>query len=156
ENVRPLVDSFRATTTGDEAALYFICDDDDTAELEAVFAADAQVLPAKRGSTFAQKINAGVEETTEPWILPVGDDVRFQPGSLDAARKPSDGYDVIGTNDTTGLAKTPDVASGKHADHFFIRRAYIDTYGACLDGPGVAAPEAYRHWYTDKEIVELA
>lgn len=158
QNVAPLVESFRATTSGDDAALYFIADADDAAELEAIFEAGAQVIPfsGAEPGTYAEKVNAGFNATTEPWVLPVGDDVRFQPGWLDEARKVSDRFDVIGTNDTTGAPKNPVVASGSHADHFFVRRAYVDTYGGSLDGPGILAPEVYRHWYTDKEIVQLA
>lgn len=155
-NVAPLLESFRKTTNGSDAALYFIADTDDEEELAAIFEAEGQVLPATRGSTFAQKINAGVAQTREPWVFVCGDDVRFREGWIDEARKLSHRYDVIGTNDTAGATKNPDVAAGRHADHFFVRRSYIERYGASLEGPGVLAPEAYRHWYTDKEIVQLA
>jgi glycosyltransferase involved in cell wall biosynthesis len=155
ENVAPLVESFRATTKGD-ASLYFVCDEVDRAERKAIEAAGAKELLSDRGSTFAQKINSGLAQTTEPWALVAGDDVRFHPGWIAEARKLSERFDVIGTNDTTGAPKNPEVAAGRHADHFFVRRAYVEKHGACLDGPGVLAPEAYRHWYTDKEIVGLA
>jgi hypothetical protein len=69
----------------------------------------------------------------------------------------SDRYDVIGTNDSeVGRIRNPDVAAGRHADHFFVRRSYIDDDGASLDGPGTVISEAYGHWYSDKELVELA
>ncbi len=106
--------------------------------------------------TFAQKVNAGFARTNESFVLLVGDDVEFTPGYLDAARNLSDRYDVIGTNDTNNGVRNPDVAAGRHADHFFLRRSYVTEQGACLDGPGVLAPTAYRHWYTDKEIIGLA
>jgi hypothetical protein len=54
------------------------------------------------------------------------------------------------------LVADPAVAAGQHADHFFLRRAYVDVYGACLDGPGVLAPTAYEHWFVDQEIIGLA
>lgn len=107
-------------------------------------------------TTFAEKVNLGFENSTEPWVLIVGDDVEFKPGWIEAARKLSDRYDVIGTNDTSGPVKNPDVAAGTHADHFFVRRAYVEAEGGCLDGPGVLAPECYRHWWVDREIVGLA
>ena len=155
QNVAPLLESFRATTTGDDAALYFIVDDDDEAELEAIAAAGGQVLPAKRGSTFAKKINAGFEQTSEPWLFVCGDDVRFHDGWIDAARKVSDRFDVIGVSDAKpGEAGNQRVASGGHADHFFIRREYVDEHGGCL-GPYVCH-EGYRHFYSDVETVELA
>jgi hypothetical protein len=74
-----------------------------------------------------------------------------------AAQALSDRYDVIGTNDSEpGRVRNPAVAKGSHADHFFIRRSYIDDEGSTLDGPGVAISEAYGHFYSDKEVVELA
>lgn len=155
-NVAPLIASLQMNPEGWNTAIYFVCDPEDHAEIAAVEAAGANVIVSDRGSSYAQKANCGLANTTEPWVFLCGDDVRFHPGWIDEARKLSDRFDVIGTNDTTGAVKNPDVAAGRHADHFFVRRSYIDTYGACLDGPGVLAPEVYGHWFTDKEIVELA
>jgi glycosyltransferase involved in cell wall biosynthesis len=117
-----------------------------------------RTLVSDRGSTFAQKANHGYLNTDEDWIFLCGEDCRFTPGWLDAPRELSTRYDVIGTNDAAegGPTKNRDVAAGRHADHFFVRRTYIDEVGASLEGPGQFAPEAYFHWYTDKEIVELA
>ncbi len=152
-NVQPLVDSFNATQKG-VANLYFVCDDDDTDQIAAVKEAGAHVLPATHGPSYSQKANAGYEQTFEPWLFICGDDVRFHNGWIDAARKVSDRYDVIGTNDSLTGKGNQLVASGAHADHFFIRRAYAEEYGASLSGP--IAHEGYRHFYTDVEIVELA
>jgi glycosyltransferase involved in cell wall biosynthesis len=134
ENGKRLERSFNATNDG-------------TAELRIV-----------RGpETYAEKVNAEVKASTADWILVVGDDVEFTPGWIEAARKLSDRFDVIGTNDSEpGRVRNADVAAGRHADHFFIRRSYIDEEGASLDGPGTAMPTAYKHWYTDKEVIELA
>lgn len=160
ENVAPLVESFLANTPEGEARLYFLGERDDHAELEAVNA-----LVERDGTcwmsrpdihTFAEKLNFGLGSTTEPWVLCIGDDVRFHKGWLDQARKLSTEYDVIGTNDTAGAVKNPKVANGSHSDHSFFRRAYVEEYGACLDGPGVLAPECYRHWFVDKEMISLA
>lgn len=156
DNVAPLLDSFHAHTDPADATVYFVCDETDRDELAAIEKAGGTALISTRGSTYAQKVNSGVEQTTEPWLFICGDDVRFHHGWLDAARKLTDQFDVIGTNDTTGAPKNPDVAAGRHADHFFVRRTYVDELGACLDGPGTLAPEAYGHWYTDKEIIGLA
>jgi hypothetical protein len=83
--------------------------------------------------------------------------VEFAPGWFAAALEPSRRFDVIGTNDSEeGRVRNPDVAAGRHADQFFIRRSYIDEQGSSLDGPGVAMPEAYRHWFVDREVIELA
>ena len=116
----------------------------------------ASVLIGEEGKTFAENVNSLYARSRADWMLIVGDDVEFKPGWFEAAQAVSDRFDVIGTNDTAGRVRNPDVAAGRHADHFFVRRAYIEEHGACLDGPGVLAPEAYGHWYTDKEIVELA
>ncbi len=101
-------------------------------------------------------MNRGLSESTEPWVLLIGDDTEFKPGWIEAARKLSDRFDVIGTNDTSKGIKNPEVAAGRHADHFFVRRSYVEKYGACLEGPGHLAPECYKHWFTDREIIELA
>lgn len=107
--------------------------------------------------TYSENVNHLYKQTTEPFIFVVGDDVEFRDGWIEAARKASERYDVIGTNDSDeGRIRNPEVASGKHADHFFIRRDYIEKYGSCLEGPGVVAPECYKHWWTDKEIIGLA
>jgi hypothetical protein len=64
---------------------------------------------------------------------------------------------VIGTNDSEpGRVRNPKVAAGVHADHFFVRRSYVEEQGGSLEGPGILAPEAYFHFYTDVEIVQLA
>lgn len=111
----------------------------------------------KDHTTFAEKVNLGLQHSMADWVLVVGDDVEFTPGWYEALRELSDRFDVIGTNDSEeGRVRNPDVAAGRHADHFAVRRSYIDELGASLDGPGVLAPECYRHWYTDKEIVSLA
>ena len=158
QNVWPLVQSMLKDY---EANIYFVCDDDDEPEIKAVETAahehpNVRLLISDRGRSFAQKVNSGYKQTTEPWLFVCGDDVAFTPGWIEAARRLSDRFDVIGTNDTDGAPKNPDVAAGRHADHFFLRRSYIDEYGAALDGPGVAAPEAYKHFWVDREMVGLA
>lgn len=130
--------------------------------LETSFAATApkgkaRMLEGVKGRTYAENVNALLTESDADWVLVVGDDCEFAQGWFGAARDMSDRFDVIGTNDSErGRVRNKDVAAGKHADHFFVRRSYIDDEGACLDGPGVLAPECYRHWFTDKEIIGLA
>jgi glycosyltransferase involved in cell wall biosynthesis len=159
QNVWPLVESLIETTG--QANVYFVCDPTDHEEIDAVTAAMSKssavhMILSKRGHTYAVKTNVAYLNTEEPWLFVCGDDVRFHPGWLEEARKLSDRFDLIGTNDTAGKVKNPDVAAGRHADHWFIRRSYVDEYGGCLEGPGVLAPEVYNHWFVDKEIVELA
>lgn len=154
QNVAPLVRSFRETTTGN-AHLYFVCDEDDTDEIAAIKDAGATALISTRGSTYAQKVNSGYEQTVEPWLFVTGDDVRFRRGWIAAARRLSDRFDVIGTNDTAEPGKgNPKVANGSHADHFFIRRSYVDTFGGSL--AGLVCHEGYQHFYSDVEVIELA
>lgn len=120
--------------------------------------ANAVMLSGEDGNTYAENVNAVVRRLPDAcdWVLVVGDDVEFKPGWFEAARELSSTFDVIGTNDSSNGVKNPDVAAGRHADHFFVRRSYVDEYGASLDGPGVLAPTCYGHWFVDKEIVELA
>ena len=116
-----------------------------------------QLCIGTTGKTYADNVNRLLKSSTADWVLIVGDDVEFTPGWFEAARELSDRYDVIGTNDSEpGRVRNPDVAAGRHADHFFVRRSYIDDLGASLEGPGVLMPEVYGHWYTDKEVIELA
>lgn len=158
QNVAPLVESF--VNAGDPATLYFVCNPGEAdiysdAVRQAGAPENVEVLISGRGSTFAQKVNSGYEQTTEDWLFICGDDVRFHPGWVEAARKLSDRYDVIGTNDnpdpTRGNAK---VQAGTHADHWFIRRSYIDEDGGSLDG--MVCHEGYGHFYSDVEVIELA
>lgn len=158
ENLPRLVESFDATNDG-SATLYIVGDRGETSltEQTAGLPGALHLMSTRKAhTTYAEKVNLGYSKSTEPWVLLVGDDVEFKLGWLEAARKLSADYDVIGTNDSSNGVKNPDVASGRHADHFFVRRAYVDAEGACLDGEGVLAPECYRHWYTDKEIIGLA
>jgi hypothetical protein len=159
EHIEPLVESFRATTKPGEATLYFVIDENDAeaAQTALSVAGDDVLLITTDAESCAAKWNVGFTNAIEPWVLCVGDDVRFHEGWLDAARKLSDRFDVIGTNDSVPpRTRNPKVASGAHADHFFVRRAYVMEHGASLEGEGILAPEVYRHWYVDKEIVELA
>lgn len=107
--------------------------------------------------TYAENVNRVYQRSDADWVCIVGDDVEFTAGWIDEARKLSTRFDVIGTNDSEpGRVRNPDVAAGRHADHFLMRRSYIEEDGASLDGPGVIMPECYEHWYTDKEVIALA
>jgi len=154
-NAAPFMASLRATTG--LAAVYAVADEDDQETIDAWEAAGATVLHAKPGpfgvGTFAEKVNLGYRETSEPWLFVVGDDVRFWPGWLDHAQAAADSEThVIGTDDMLN----PRVVAGEHATHMLIRRSYVDEMGASWDGPGVVAHEGYRHWFVDDEIVIAA
>lgn len=154
DNVKPLLDSFNKANDG-SATLYFVADEGDTAELDAIKAAGGKVLISDRGTSFSQKINSGFAQTLEPWVFVTGDDVRFHKNWLKAARKLSKQFDVIGTNDSPDGTGNPRIADGSHSDHFFIRRSYVDQEGGCL-GKGTVCSEVYRHFYSDVETIELA
>lgn len=114
-------------------------------------------IEGDEGRTYAQNVNLALAKSHADWVLVIGDDIEFTPGWFEAAQKLTDRFDVIGTNDSLpGRIRNPAVANGSHADHFFIRRSYIDDLGSSLDGPGILAPECYTHWWVDKEIIELA
>lgn len=156
QNVAPLVESFDRHNDG-SAHLYFVVDADDDDEIAAIKDAGATYLVSDRGTSFACKLNSGFEQTTEDWVLVVGDDVEFTFGWLAAARQLSTSFDVIGTNDAyAGEVRNPRVANGSHADHYFVRRSYVDDDGATLDGPGILAAEAYYHYFVDVETIQLA
>jgi hypothetical protein len=159
EHAEPFMQSLRASTG--LATAYAVCDHDDTEAVNAWKEAGATVIaaPAKaafeqmRPGSFAEKVNVGYYETTEPWMLLVGSDVRFHPGWLDQALAAAGDHNhVIGTNDLGN----PRVMAGEHATHPLIRRSYVDEVGASWDGPGVVAHEGYRHWFVDDEIVTAA
>jgi glycosyltransferase involved in cell wall biosynthesis len=129
--------------------------------LESSFAATApltaRIIEGVEGRTYAENVNACLRSSTADWVLVVGDDVEFLPGWFEAAVALTDRYDVVGTNDSEpGRIRNPEVAAGRHADHFFVRRSYIDDDGASLDGSGSLISEGYGHWFADKELVELA
>lgn len=152
QNAEPFMRSLKSSTG--LATVYAIADALDTETIAAWNAAGAEVIlrDFDGPGTFAQKINAGYEATDEPWILAVGDDVRFHPGWLDhALAVAGDGYHVIGTNDLG-----PRVKAGQDSPHFLIRRSYIDEQGASWDGPKVVCHEGYRHGYVDLEIALVA
>ena len=130
--------------------VYAVTDLDDTETRKAWADAGATVLTSDRGSTFACKVNYGLEATQEPWLLLVGDDVRFHPGWLQAALKAGETHPVVSTND----GARDDLH--QLAVHPLMSRRYILERGASFDGPGLIAHEGYAHWYVDREWSFLA
>ncbi len=76
--------SLRASTS--LARVYAICQGDDPDTATAWLDAGAEVLESGEQTSFAAKVNLGYSKTSEPWLLLVGDDVRFRPGWLDHAK----------------------------------------------------------------------
>lgn len=145
-NAAPFMESLRATEP-DRATVYAMCEHDDPASQSAWKEAGAVVVADHEGRTYAEKLNIGLDRTEEPWLLTVGDDVKFHPGWLDGALAKAPAK-VIGTNDLQmgHIARSP---------HTFIERDYIMTVGAGWNGPGTIS-YPYIHWYVDDEIATSA
>lgn len=161
QNAAPFMESLRASTG--MATVYAVAARDDVDTIAAWREAGAQVMlgddewvgaaDQQAATTFAEKVNLGYRQTSEPWLFLVGDDVRFHPGWLDHAQAAAgERFHVVGTNDLAN----PRVVAGQHATHLLVRRSYVDSMGASWDGPKVVAHEGYRHWYVDDEIVTAA
>jgi hypothetical protein len=153
QNAAPFMASLRASTG--LASAVAVVNDDDPESARAWREAGAVVvsIPWEPGD-FARKMNVGVRGGAAPWVLLVGDDVRFHPGWLDHAEVTATLFEakVVGTNDLG----SPRVLSGEHATHMMISRDYIESEGASWDGPGVVCHEGYTHWFVDDELVLLA
>jgi GT2 family glycosyltransferase len=153
DNAEPFMESLRASTS--LASVVAVCNTDDPDSVKAWDAAGARTIELDwKPGDFARKMNLGYQAGLDPWIMLVGDDVRFHPAWLDHALHVADlqGADVVGTNDLGN----PRVMAGEHATHMLIRRSYIADQGASWDGPGVVCHEGYKHWYVDDEIVTVA
>jgi hypothetical protein len=150
DNVVPLMESLVAST-GLAQATWVLNEDDG---VKAALVAELSGRVFFKSGTFAEKVNAAYGQSDAPWVLLVGDDVRFRPGWLDQAQDIARRYQVsvVGTNDLAN----PRVMRGEHATHPLIRRDYIDQVGASWDGPGVICHEGYRHWFVDDEIITAA
>jgi hypothetical protein len=147
-------DWFMTTLTASTglATVYAVAGLEELEAAEAWKQAGAQVLTGDV-ATFAERMNLGYRETTEPWLFLTGDDVRFESGWLNHAQYAARGrVHVVGTNDLGN----PRVTSGEHATHMLVRRSYVDEVGASWDGPGNVAHEGYWHWFVDDEIVTAA
>lgn len=151
KNVAPLMRSLEAST--DRATAYFVCDHQDTDQIRAVLATDAQFLINwSSNKTFATKCNLGYRETEEPWLLFVGDDVHFHPGWVEAALAAGERGAFVSTNDMGN----PRVLAGRHATHPMVARWWLDQHGASWDGPATVCHEGYHHWYVDDEWTSVA
>lgn len=140
----PFMDSWRATTTGHSRvyAIYGLLDYTDTRWAWRQAGARTR---GQHSSSYASKVNHAYGTTDEPWLLLVGDDVRFHEGWEEAALAAMGHGGVISTND------------GHRDDlhllavHPIFQRTYLDTLGATVDGPGTLAYEGYHHAYVDQE-----
>lgn len=145
QNVRPLLDSIRASTTVAHRVL-FICDPNDQAEREAISREAGEMIAP--GGSYAAKIRAGIEATSEPLIMLGADDVRYHPGWLEAARYYIDaGAAVVGLNDARPREH-------ETATHFLITREYAEL--PTIDGGPGPLHTGYFHNFPDRELIETA
>lgn len=161
QNAAPLVESLAAST--DRAELIFVVSEGDWAQQDECYRLGniyperltTLGVPANRSGDYAKKIQCGYDWSfTTPLVLLAADDLRFQPGWLEAVEKIADEYDVgvIGTNDNAN----PSVKAGRHSTHPVVRRCYIDQYGGSVGEPGQVYHEGYDHQYVDNELVATA
>lgn len=151
--VAPLVQSFRDNTPAGAAEIYFIAQQSDRAELDAIATAGLEpVVVPDTDQSWARKINRGFERTSEPWVLLAADDLRFHPRWLEEARSLLLTFPgVVGTNDMG----SPDTANGNRATHPFVRRAYAEICGT-VDERNKICHEGYHHNFPDTELVMTA
>lgn len=149
QNARPVFESIQATVP--DAHVLFICDPGDIKQQDAIAALDARMISP--GGSYAHKINAGFDATTEPWVFTGADDLRFHPEWFERALRwagPDTG--VIGTNDLCNSR----VMCGEHSTHSLVRRTYIDRESGVVDNPGRVMHEGYQHEFCDDELVQTA
>lgn len=145
--VRPLLANLRTTTP--EARVLFIADPDDLAEQRAVNECGADMMLVE--GSYAQKINAGVRETTEPLIFFGADDLRFHSGWFKRATTRLVGRtQVVGVNDL--LPRRPEKRG--HATHFLVTREYAER--PTIDGHPGPLCEMYHHSFVDDEFAATA
>lgn len=149
QRVKPLIESLRQST--DEATIYFIANESDREEVDAIRKAEANLFLCE-GVSWAKKINFGFANTVEPWMLLGADDLKFHSGWVDRIRMNlvSKKAGVVGTNDGGNVT----TFHGAHSTHPLVSRNYAMQFGT-IDGRGICC-EQYHHNYVDNEIVETA
>lgn len=151
--VRALVDSFRAATSPGDAALYFVAQASDGAELEAIRAAGLEpIVVGDEDRSWARKVNRAYERTRETWMLLGADDLRFHAGWVDSVRRLLSVHEgVIGTNDLGN----PSTMRGVSSTHPLVRRKYAQVCGT-IDERNKVLHEGYDHNFADSELVNTA
>lgn len=144
-HVRPVLDSALGVTPG--AAVLFIADLDDTAEIDALESEGADWITVDGG--YAKKINQAVKQTDSPFLFTAADDLVWRDGWFEAAvdRMREAGAAVAGVND---LRPRPT----QHATHFLMTREYAET--PVIDGGEGPFYEGYTHNYCDRELIDTA
>lgn len=147
QNVKPLLDSIRESTTVPYRTL-FIADPGDIEEQDAIAAEGGWMISP--GGNYASKIRAGVEATDEPYVLLGADDIRPRRGWFEAARAAMNRrVQVVGLNDLIARPQRPN-----HATHFLMTREAAEL--PTIDGMRGPLCDLYRHWWTDDELIATA
>lgn len=147
QNIAPLLQSVEQSTSQPHSVL-FICDPDDTREIDAIAAAGGTMIAP--GGRYAAKIRAGVDATDEPLVFLGADDLRFHPGWLDACLAViAQGALVVGVNDRIRRRRRP-----QHATHFLLTREYA--LRPAIDGTPGPLSAAYEHCFVDDELIATA
>lgn len=156
QNIAPLVESIRNSTTGNYEIL-FICspgDEEEICELECQKQSYITMDKSYAGNgDYSRKINTGFSKIDAEWYFLGADDLRFQRGWLEAAMEThrTTNACVIGTNDMGN----PLVLSGHHSTHSLVLGEYIQECGT-IDEPRKILHEGYSHNFCDTELVETA
>lgn len=147
-NVAPLLDSIARVTRTAWRTL-FIVDPGDTAERDAVAAAEGEQLVCS--GSYARKINYGIRATTEPLIFLAADDLHFQPRWLDeACARLTPPVQVVGVNDCIRRRHS----RRGHATHFLMTRDYANQ--PTIDGQPGPLYQGYAHNFVDDELIATA
>jgi hypothetical protein len=150
ENAQKVVSSFRATS-GQMDEIHFICSPNDEAEIAACTETGEDVIVTNwkpDHGDYARKMNLGFMLTERPWVFLGSDDIVFYPDWSEAAF--AMGGDVIATNDL----HNPSVKRGEFGTHCFVRREYVDAFGASADGGFLHT--GYDHNFVDRELCGVA
>lgn len=153
--VQPLLDSLNASKGKIPVEHLFVASTSDTPEVQALMKANARFLLVDREpgpADYAQKINEGVLEAEDGWVLAAADDLVFHDRWADEAIRVADrsGMRFIATNDLGN----PLVQRGRHATHPLVHISYLPL--AVADAPGLLYSEQYDHSCCDVEASETA
>ncbi|MFT6291026.1 MAG: glycosyltransferase involved in cell wall biosynthesis [Ilumatobacter sp.] len=149
EKLKDLAASLAASTRV-PYSLFFVVEREDQPTIDAANRLGASVIFNEGPGTYASCVNTAYRMTAEPYLLIGADDIRFGDHCLEAARAAlaDESIGVIGAFD-------PQNVKGDHADHYVVRRRYIDEHGGSLDARGTVL-HPYGHAFTDVELVSVA
>lgn len=132
--------------------IYFICERNDPASIDAATALHEECLIVTTGA-YVAAINTGFRSTREPYVFCASDDVEFTK-DWDTQMLPyfdDPAIGIVGARDDWTISKTE-----KHASHFMVRRAYIEKYSGVLDERNVIYSSSYIHSMCDIETEQTA